>query len=148
MRTIGLFPLNIVLFPGSSYPLHIFEGRYKALVNEAIENKGEFGITLMLAEGGKLYQTGCLARVADILGRYDDGRMDIVAAGTTRFQAAEPRLGEHPYLVADIETFEDNVPLPDRILVHETIRRYNQLIESVFSGAEERLDPADWTEGK
>lgn len=145
MSTIGLFPLRIVLFPGSSYPLHIFEERYKALIRECIASNGDFGINLV--EDGKMYAIGCRAHVARIITEYEDGRMDIVATGTDRYSVLRYRSAEQPYLTADVVAFEDDEPRPDPESLEETIGLYNQLIEMVYGEAEQPLDPTDWVGG-
>ena len=99
MATIGIFPLNIVLFPGSSYPLHIFEGRYKQLIGEVVAARGEFGINLVLVEDGKMFQVGCGAKVSEVVRTYDDGKMDIIVSGTERYIVNEYFTGNHPFHV-------------------------------------------------
>jgi Lon protease-like protein len=145
MATIGLFPLNIVLFPGSSYPLHIFESKYKVLVGEAVASGTEFGINLV--EHGRMYQTGCLARVSGVRQVYDDGRMDIVVTGTSRYVVRAYGTDEKPYITADAEFFEDDEPIPDREMLQKTITLYNKLVEAVYGAAEELLDPGQWGQG-
>jgi Lon protease-like protein len=147
MATIGLFPLNIVLFPGSSYPLHIFENRYKELIGEAVASKGEFGINLVLVEDGRMFQVGCRARVSEVVRTYEDGKLDILVTGTERYTVNEYHSDQKSYLVADIAPFEDINPVPTFSLLSETIQLYNQLIESVYAEAAERLDPDDWIQG-
>jgi Lon protease-like protein len=147
MTKIGIFPLNIVLFPGSSYPLHIFESRYKILINETIAAGSELGINLVLVEDGKMFQVGCMARVSEVITTYEDGKMDIVVSGTRRYMISEYRNGERPYLVAETSPYDDTDPIPDPLLLESTITLYNQLVETVYGGAEETLDPGDWSKG-
>jgi Lon protease-like protein len=142
---IGLFPLGIVLFPGSQYPLYIFENRYKTLINEARENATEFGINLV--DDGRMFPTGCLARVEQDVNTYLDGSMDIVVVGTERFQIRGYRSGEKPYLTAEADTFADDDPRPDPGHLEDTIDLYNQLVEMVYGEAEELLDATDWLSG-
>jgi ATP-dependent Lon protease len=145
METIGLLPLSIVLFPGSSYPLHIFESRYKVLVNEVMGQGGDFGINLV--EDGRMFPIGCRAHVEKVVKRYDDGRMDIVVSGTERYQITGYRSGEKPYLMADTDPFEDVDSDFEYDLLSATIALYNQLVESVYGEAEEPLEAADWVSG-
>ncbi|MGD9236544.1 MAG: LON peptidase substrate-binding domain-containing protein, partial [Desulfobacterales bacterium] len=68
---IPIFPLGLVLLPQMSLPLHIFEDRYKQMINACMANDGVFGIVYF---SGKQFETrGCTARIVDILKRYDDG---------------------------------------------------------------------------
>ncbi len=145
MSRIGLFPLNIVLFPGSSYPLHIFESRYKTLIGEVLASNGEFGINLV--ENGKMFQVGCLARVSDVTRRYEDGKLDIVTLGTRRYSIKGYTTGEKPYIMAEVEPFEDDDIETNYELLESSISLYNQLVESVYGDAEEVLDPSQWIGG-
>src|SRR2546421_12784675 len=79
-----LFPLGLVMLPSEVVPLHIFEERYKLMIGQCIEEESEFGI-LWLAEGG-LREVGCSARVAQVLERMEDGRLNILAQGGRPFQ--------------------------------------------------------------
>jgi ATP-dependent Lon protease len=145
MTTLGLFPLNIVLFPGSSYPLHIFESRYKQLIRESIDTNSEFGINLV--ESSRMFDVGCRASVTTVFREYDDGRMDIVVTGTERYTVTSSRAGEKLYLVGETEPLTDTEPKPDPQLLATTVGLYNQLVESVYGEAEELLKPAEWMWG-
>lgn len=145
MATIGLFPLNIVLFPGSSYPLHIFENRYKLLIRESIDNNSEFGINLV--ENSRMSEIGCRANVTTIFHEYEDGRMDIVVTGTERYTITNYRTGERQYMLADVEPIVDIESKPDPELLATTVMLYNQLVESVYGEAEQHLNPAEWMWG-
>jgi len=81
---IGLFPLGIVLLPGEIVPLHIFEERYKLLVNERRGVGEEFGI--VFAEEDGVREVGCTAVVLEILEELEDGRMNILVEGRRRFR--------------------------------------------------------------
>ena len=89
-----LFPLkNVVLFPGMALPLHIFEPRYREMIDRCINEKMPFGV-LLIEEGHEVGETarphmiGTAARITRIE-RYDDGRMDIIGVGTQRFKVVE-----------------------------------------------------------
>ena len=81
---LPLFPLPVVLFPGAILPLHIFEDRYKQMIGECLENQWEFGVVLVRKES--LETTGCTALIAEVVRKYDDGRMDIRVRGVRRFE--------------------------------------------------------------
>ena len=67
--------------PGELVPLHIFEERYKQMIGECLDEEREFGI-LWLADD-ELKEVGCAARVTRVLERFEDGRLNILAEGTT-----------------------------------------------------------------
>src|SRR5690242_12078456 len=84
---IPLFPLNVVLLPGETLPLHIFEPRYREMIRSCAADKREFGILLALPKG--IVRVGCTAEIVDIPRRYDDGRMDILTIGRSPFRILE-----------------------------------------------------------
>ncbi len=101
---IPIFPLGLVLLPEMSLPLHIFEERYKAMTRVCLEQDIEFGIVYFI--GKQLQTKGCTARIVKVLKRYDDGRLDIMTRGQTRF-AIKELFDEEPYLQARVEFFDD-----------------------------------------
>jgi Lon protease-like protein len=78
-----LFPLPLVLFPGETLKLHIFEERYKQLIGECLESGAEFGIAAYF--DGRVAEYGAAARVAECFRTYDSGEMDIAVLGTRVF---------------------------------------------------------------
>src|SRR3954452_13325401 len=103
-RLIPLFPLNVVVFPRTRLPLHIFEERYKELVGNAIRDESEFGIVLAKDEG--IVNAGCTVKVEKVMHRYPDGRMDVLTIGQRRFEIH--RLNEEKeYLRAEVSYFDD-----------------------------------------
>ena len=85
---IPLFPLELVLFPETPFPLHIFEPKYKEMIGECLKNKTEFGMVRTIAEGDsvRLADYGCTAEIIHVLHTYPDGRMDIFVCGRKRFE--------------------------------------------------------------
>jgi Lon protease-like protein len=102
---LPVFPLDVVLFPGTPMPLHIFEPRYKEMVNECLEEKKTFGIVRSLEEG--LADVGCTAEIVAVTKKYDDGRMDIVTEGRERFELLEVN-EERPFLRGSVLYFHDD----------------------------------------
>ena len=102
---IPLFPLEIVLFPGSALPLHIFEERYREMVGECIALKKTFGV--VRAEGDQMALIGCTARVVRVVERYPDGRMDVLCEGVQRFEI-EALDESRKFLQADVQYFDDD----------------------------------------
>lgn len=102
---LPLFPLQVVLFPRTPLPLHIFEPRYREMIGEAIENKTEFGIVLAGSEG--IAPVGCSAIVERVVERYEDGRFDIAASGRRRFEIRALD-DERSFLRGRVEFFDDD----------------------------------------
>jgi Lon protease-like protein len=104
VRLIPLFPLQVVVFPRTRLPLHIFEERYKEMVGNAIRDRSEFGIVLAREQG--IVNAGCTVSVDQVLQMYPDGRMDIVTRGQRRFEIVS--LDEDKdYLQAQVDFFDD-----------------------------------------
>lgn len=128
---LPLFPLKVVLFPGSALPLHIFEDRYRILVRECLEKSGmEFGINLV--EGEKLSFVGCTAVVREVVKRYEDGRFDIVVEGMRRYKLHGMDQDKAPYYVGRVTFLEDETDEVDMTLLNETADLYNRLVKSVY----------------
>lgn len=85
--TIPMFPLNLVLFPGETTKLYIFEERYKQLVDDCLDNDASFGIPYV--EKGKRQRFGCEVKINRILKTYENGGMDILIEGTNIFELLE-----------------------------------------------------------
>lgn len=144
MESIGLFPLHIVLFPGASYPLHIFEERYKELVSESMRARRPFGINLV--DGGRMFEVGCRVLVTRILKEYPDGRRDVVVTGSARYRVTAVRPNERLFLTADVALFDDVVEVRDREVMQAAIELYNELVDRVYGVAEEKLHAEEWWE--
>jgi uncharacterized protein len=84
---IPIFPLNIVVYPGEQLNLHIFEERYKQLVNECFTEKKSFGIPAVIDSHVK--ELGTLVQIKEIAEVYEDGRMDIRTEGVRMFKILE-----------------------------------------------------------
>jgi uncharacterized protein len=84
---IPVFPLGIVVYPGESLNLHIFEPRYKQLVNECYAEGKPFGIPAVI--DNKLNEMGTLVRITEMVRVYDNGEMDIKTQGLKVFRILE-----------------------------------------------------------
>ncbi len=84
---IPIFPLNIVVYPGETLNLHIFEPRYKQLIAESFAATKPFGIPTVIKE--KVEETGTLVTVTEIAKEYDNGEMDVVTKGGPVFRVLE-----------------------------------------------------------
>src|ERR671917_122385 len=118
--------------PGAPLPLHIFEERYKQMVDECLESGDEFG--MVLADESGTRQVGCTAKIVELVQRYDDGRMVILVEGARRFKLNNIMTGK-PYYVGDIEYLEDE-PVEDvGALAEECIALLERVIEAATEGS-------------
>ena len=122
-RTIPLFPLNVVLFPSGFLPLHIFEERYKLMVQHCLDADSEFGVVLIksgLEVGGTAepHAVGTVARIVDVK-RADDGRMNLMVTGRDRFRI-DAVLDRQPYMEGVVDILDDgSSETPDADLLAE-----------------------------
>ncbi|HTH14015.1 MAG TPA: LON peptidase substrate-binding domain-containing protein [Spirochaetia bacterium] len=126
---LPLFPLNVVLFPNQPLPLHIFEPRYKVLVQDCLSADRDFGV--LLVHQGQLFQNGTCARIENILERFDDGRLKILTLGKKRFRVKRILEGK-PYLEGEVEFWDDEKPLCPAAealfqQVHDLLKEYAKL---------------------
>jgi Lon protease-like protein len=104
-RGFPLFPLGIVALPTESVPLHIFEDRYRRMIEHCLSAEPgsperEFGIVWLSDEELKL--VGCACEIEQVLERMEDGRLNILARGTRPFRLLE-RLDDLPYPAGVVE---------------------------------------------
>ena len=136
---LPLFPLDVVLFPGEDLPLHIFEPRYRLMINECNEQKTAFGIVLVQPHSEHLkeepYPVGTMAQI-EVLDRLEDGRMNLIARGLQRFRILELHR-QKPYLSGLVEVFEDQDELEQTQITHanqasELFNAYLQVLIEVI----------------
>jgi Lon protease-like protein len=122
---LPLFPLGLVLLPSENVPLHIFEERYRVMIGQCLEEERDFGIIWLSGDG--LKEVGCTARIARVLERFDDGRLNILVEGATPFRLLR-RIEELPYPAGDVELLEDAHD-GDPAAAEEARARYADLVE-------------------
>jgi Lon protease-like protein len=150
-ETLPLFPLGAVLYPGMLLPLHIFEERYRQLIQDLLDGPEprRFGV-IAIRKGREtgidgvhsLYEIGCTATVRRVE-RHDDGRYDVVTVGTQRFRLRE--LDEtRPYLQGEVEMLADE-PIdpasaePAVRVIQATFREYLDALTE-WGGATVRIE--------
>jgi Lon protease-like protein len=121
-----LFPLGIVALPGELIPLHIFEERYKTMINECMAAEREFGIVWLSDDG--LREVGCACTIDRVLEQLEDGRMNLVVRGTRPFRVLE-RQGHLAYPAGVIEFVEDREDTADPELVKAAQEAYAELVK-------------------
>ncbi len=108
---LALFPLPVVLLPGTAMPLHIFEPRYRALVADCLQGDRRFGMVFhdwdeqgpFLSEEGRI---GCVAEIGEHQ-LLDDGRSLIAAHGVERFRIEDGIESSNPYFEALVTPYRD-----------------------------------------
>ena len=145
--TIPIFPLqDVVLFPNSTRPLHIFESRYRAMVADALEGDSIIGMVLLQPgheaeyEGRPpVYAVGC-AGVIIAAEKLPDGRYNIVLEGRVKFRVLSED-ASRPYRLAEVEALPEAVDVSDRALLAERRKQLEETLLSIFPGMQ--LPPSD-----
>ena len=140
VRDFPLFTLGMVALPSELVPLHIFEDRYKAMVEFCLETDSEFGIVWLADDG--LRPIGCACEIAEVTERLADGRMNIVARGTRPFRI-ESREDRHPYPAATVIFLDDGDEAVDAEAVQEAHSAFAALVQEATDSAPDEEDLAD-----
>jgi Lon protease-like protein len=106
-QSLPIFELPLVLLPGELIPLHIFEERYKRMIGRCLEQGEPFGIVLRDSDGAR--SVGCTAHVAEVLERFEDGRLNVVVSGGTPFRVLD-RFDDPEDPVAEVELEDEDEP--------------------------------------
>ncbi|MCU0525328.1 MAG: LON peptidase substrate-binding domain-containing protein [Elainella sp. Prado103] len=127
VRELPLFPLpEVVLFPGIPLPLHIFEPRYRILMNTILESDRRFGVLMVDPMEGKVANVGCCAELV-YHERTPDDRMYIKTVGQQRFRVLD-YVRKKPYYVGLVEWIEDQPTEQD---LHRLMKEVDQLLRDV-----------------
>ena len=127
---IPLFPLpNVVLFPNVVVPLHIFEERYKLMINGSIDRGEAFGLVLLRSGAQEeseetIHRVGVTARVMQVE-RLDEGRMNILTQGEERFRIYR-FIQREPFWKGAVDFFEDDVS-------HHSVTSLNTQVSELYS---------------
>lgn len=159
---IPLFPLNVVLFPGMMLPLHIFEERYKAMINECLATNQPFGVVLAKNKQAQapnvaglyssdLYEVGTTARITAVE-NLTDGRMNLITIGQERFVIKDVQPNVADFLMGRVDPFplqEEDDLQKVATLVHKLRPMVRQYINHLADASGEDLSnatlPADPT---
>jgi Lon protease-like protein len=139
-RDFPLFPLGIVALPGEAIPLHIFEQRYKTMMNECLSQETEFGIVWLSDES--LREIGCACKIERVLERMEDGRMNLLARGTRPFRVLE-RQGHLAYPAGVVEFVEDRRDTLDPELARAAREAYADLVKRATDREPDQEELAD-----
>jgi Lon protease-like protein len=140
-RVLPLFPLHVVLFPGRPLPLHVFEPRYRALLDDCLATDRRFGVVAIRygrAERGaaEVYNVGTVAEIVRVE-RLDDGRSNIVTRGAERFRI-DRILCDRSYLRAEVSLLDEQSADPSLAPFTAVLRSHLQAYLCEM-GAGERL---------
>ena len=125
-KIIPLFPLKIVVYPNSSVPLHIFEERYKTMINLCLKNDSGFGIVSLIRN--KISSVGCYVKITKIIKKYPGGESDIIVTGIQRFSIKNKVKKKIGYLEAEISEIKDEKASVDVKLLYSVENKFNELV--------------------
>jgi len=140
-----LFPLGIVALPGEAVPLHIFEDRYKRMIERCLEGEPgtldrAFGVIWLSDE--ELKGVGCACEVERVLERLDDGRLNILARGSVPFRLLT-RQDDLPYPAGVVELLDESEEEPDGTSAEAARRLYSDLVRQA---TDREIDPEELRE--
>lgn len=128
MRKLPLFPLNTVLFPSTSLPLHVFEERYRLMISRCLEEHMPFGIVLIQSgsEVGGSAEFCNVGTTAEIVKheRLDDGRYMLQTVGQRRFRF-QYYIQRSPYVIASVAPLPE-VSEPDNVEQGKALRALHE----------------------
>ena len=123
-KPLPMFPLGTVLFPHAVLPLHIFEERYRALVETCLRGDGRFGVVLIergyeVGGGDSRFNVGTVARIVEAA-RTPDGRYLLATIGTDRLRIKK-WLDDDPFPRAEVDVIGE----PKRVADDAAVRRHD-----------------------
>jgi uncharacterized protein len=126
LNLLPLFPLDLVLFPGTPLPLHIFEPRYREMISECLDQKKAFGVVRAKEDG--VAEIGCTAEIITLAKKYPDGRMDIVTEGRERFEIMQVN-HERSFLQAEVLYLQDEPDVPTTEDIAQAVKLRDEIVE-------------------
>ncbi len=145
---IPIFPLNVVLYPGETLNLHIFEPRYKELVKECFGSNKPFGVPAII--NGHVSEFGTLVTIVEIVKEYENGEMDIVTKGTDVFRILEiiKKIPDKLFSGAIVNYPENSEVYPRKDLMQAVVKALRELhrilnISKDFHKPDEELSAYD-----
>lgn len=126
-EVLGLFPLSIVIMPQEQKYLHIYEPRYKQLINDCFAQNKDFGIPAVV--DGVAMSMGTRVKIVDIEKFYPDGKMDIRVEGVSIFKLnnLNQKLENKLYASGEIETFLFNDRYPKNTELLQLFKKYAEI---------------------
>ena len=138
-KLIPIFPLSLVVFPQSRYPLYIFEPRYKLLIEKCLAENTGFGIiSLTKSEVSKI---GCYVDVPKLVKKFPSGEMDIIVTGKYRFVRDGLKTHSDGYHIAKIKKYTDISEKPDLKLLVKLRNTFTNILKNINL----ELDKSFWS---
>lgn len=146
---LPLFPLSVVLFPGVPLPLHIFEPRYRKMLEDIRSSNSLFGLCYFDASTSErevpaVGSIGCVAKVTDTQA-FPDGRSNILTLGVIRYRIEQYVERGDPYLVARVSYFEDDADDSAAVVenAREVAETFTRIARAVRTINDERANLPD-----
>lgn len=133
---LPLFPLDVVLLPGTPLPLHIFEPRYREMISECLDRNQHFGV--LKGKDQELAEIGCTAEILTVTKKYPDGRMDIVTQGRSRFEVIQLNQ-ERAFLQAEVLYLQDEPGTASPEEIAQAVKLHGEIM--TLAGAEPEKSP-------
>ena len=128
---LPLFPLDVVLLPGTPLPLRIFEPRYREMISECLEHSQQFGV--LRGKEQELAKIGCTAEILTVTKKYPDGRMDIVTEGRARFEVLQLNQ-ERAFLQGEVLYLHDDPGVASLEEITQAVKLHGEIM--TLAGAE------------
>ncbi|PNW48809.1 UNVERIFIED_CONTAM: ATP-dependent protease [Euhalothece sp. KZN 001] len=143
VRELPLFPLpDVVLFPSRPLPLHIFEFRYRMMMNTILETDRRFGVLMFDPVKGEIAPVGCCAEISQFQ-RLPDDRIKMLTLGQQRFRVLN-WVREKPYRVGLVEWIEDETPDTDlRPLAQDVEALLNDVVKLSAKLTDQKIELPD-----
>jgi Lon protease-like protein len=152
---LPLFPLNVVLFPGMMLPLHIFEERYKVMIQKCLEEQQPFGVILAKSNRAQapnvadlvcddIYEIGTTAQITTVE-KMEDGRMNLITIGQERFTVKDVYSSADDFLIGQVDPFPiqgNDDPEIVELMTHKLRQLVKAYIEHLGDAAGEDLSEA------
>jgi Lon protease-like protein len=122
---LPLFPLDLVLLPGTPLQLHIFEPRYQEMISECLERSQHFGV--VRGKDHDLAEIGCTAEILTVTKKYPDGRMDIVTEGRARFEVIQLNQ-ERSFLRAEVLYLQDDPEVASQEEMAQAMKLHGEIM--------------------
>ncbi|MBK7392525.1 MAG: LON peptidase substrate-binding domain-containing protein [Chloracidobacterium sp.] len=138
IKHLPIFPLPLVMVPGELVPLHIFEERYRKMLRDVEAGDGFFGLSFFepsddLLEAPAAGSVGCVAelRESELM---PDGRSNILTLGIVRYRLIDLIDAGEPYLVGDLEFFEDETESESELemIADEVFALFERMAKAAF----------------